>query len=253
MITEKPVCDLDFVVCTIHYIIHPVYENLEPNLKTEKASIILVTIMAVLVVMSSLNQFSLPRDNEVLEINDYQGERLSSISDFRENSIKGPQDVNLTNYRLKINGLVSTPIEYKYDEVLENFPAQEKVVRLNCVEGWSAKVLWEGVSIMELVEEANPSSDAKVIIFHAEDGYTTSLPIEYIRDRDLILAYKINRVTLPKENGFPFQLVAESKWGYKWCKWVVELEFSDDADYEGFWESRGYSNDADLDKSFWER
>jgi DMSO/TMAO reductase YedYZ molybdopterin-dependent catalytic subunit len=221
------------------------------TVKNEKASLILVSVIVIFVALYSINQFNVQSETNVVEIKDYQGERLSSINDFRENSIKGPQEVNLTDYRLKISGLVSTPIEYQYEEVLENFPTQEKVVRLNCVEGWSAKVLWEGVSIMELVEEANPSSDAKIIIFHAEDGYTTSLPIEYIRDRDLILAYKINRVTLPKENGFPFQLVAESKWGYKWCRWVVELEFSDDADYEGFWESRGYSNDADLDKSFW--
>ena len=41
----------------------------------------------------------------------------------------------------------------------------------------------------------------------------------------------------------PFQLVAESKWGYKW---ITRIELSDDADYEGYWESRGYSNDADL-------
>ena len=40
--------------------------------------------------------------------------------------------------------------------------------------------------------------------------------------------------------------MAESKWGYKWIKWITRIELSDDADYEGYWESRGYSNDADL-------
>lgn len=56
-------------------------------------------------------------------------------------------------------------------------------------------------------------------------------------------------VTLPvgSERGAPFQLVAESRLGYKWIKWVTEIELSDDVDYEGFWESRGFSNDAYLD------
>ena len=62
----------------------------------------------------------------------------------------------------------------------------------------------------------------------------------------ILLAYKMNGVVLPPERGAPFQLVAESKWGYKWIKWTTRIELSDDADYEGFWESRSYSNDADL-------
>ena len=58
--------------------------------------------------------------------------------------------------------------------------------------------------------------------------------------------YRMNNVTLPPERGFPFQLVAESKWGYKWIKWITAIELSDNEDYRGYWESRGYPNDADL-------
>ncbi|MBD3204887.1 molybdopterin-dependent oxidoreductase [Candidatus Bathyarchaeota archaeon] len=183
-----------------------------------------------------------------VEVNDYEGVQLSSLDAFRENSIRGPQKVNVTDYKLRIYGLVDYPVEYTYDEVLNDFPSKEKVVTLNCVEGWSATVLWEGVRVMDLVESATP--EALIVIFHAEDGYTTSLTFDYIRENDLILAYKVNGITLPEENGFPFQLVAESKWGYKWCKWVTGLEFSNDLEYEGFWESRGYSNSADLEDSF---
>lgn len=222
-------------------------------MKKIDGSLIVAALLLLVVGIYTFNQLSTPTDRDYVEVTEYQGTRLSSLSEFRENSIKGPQTVNVTDYRLSITGLVETPTEYTYDEVLEGFTAQEKVVTLNCVEGWSATVLWEGVSIMDLVESAAPSPDAVTLIFHAEDGYTTSLPLEYVEERDLILAYKINGVTLPEENGFPFQLVAESKWGYKWCRWVVELEFSDDAGYEGFWEERGYSNSGGLDEPFWER
>lgn len=40
--------------------------------------------------------------------------------------------------------------------------------------------------------------------------------------------------------------MTESKRGYKWVKWVTRIELSNDPDYEGYWESRGFSNDADL-------
>jgi DMSO/TMAO reductase YedYZ molybdopterin-dependent catalytic subunit len=85
---------------------------------------------------------------------------------------------------------------------------------------------------------------------HAADGYTTSLPLDYFAERDILLAYKMNDVVLPPERGFPFQLVAEDKWGYKWIKWVERIELSADEDYEGYWERRGYDNEADLDKPF---
>jgi DMSO/TMAO reductase YedYZ molybdopterin-dependent catalytic subunit len=101
-----------------------------------------------------------------------------------------------------------------------------------------------------LLAEAKVLPDAKVVIFHAYDGYTTSLPVDYLINNDILIAYKMNGVTLPPERGFPFQLVAESKWGYKWIKWITEIELSDDVNYRGYWERQGYSNDADLDKDF---
>jgi DMSO/TMAO reductase YedYZ molybdopterin-dependent catalytic subunit len=61
----------------------------------------------------------------------------------------------------------------------------------------------------------------------------------------------MNDVTLPPERGFPFQLVAKNKWGYKWIKWITDIQLSSDESYEGFWESRGYSNSGDLDDYFY--
>ena len=180
-----------------------------------------------------------------IEIREYEGERLSSANDFRENSIKGIQRVDIEDYKLKIHGLVETPQEYLYDEVIDR-QTYSKVVTLNCVEGWSATSLWEGVLFEDLVEDANPLGTANTVIFHAYDGYTSALPLDYLIDNNIMIAYKMNNMTLPEERGFPFQVVAEQKFGYKWVKWITEIEFTDDENYEGFWESRGYDNDADL-------
>jgi len=185
-----------------------------------------------------------------VEIREYEGVDLSSINAFRENSIKGPQEIDVESYTLRITGLVAKSKNYTYDEVMSRHQNYKKVVTLDCVEGWSATILWEGVLVRDLLAEAEPLANAEVLIFHAYDGYTTSLPIDYIMENDILMAYKMNDVILPPERGFPFQLVAESKWGYKWIKWITEIELSDDANYRGYWESRGYSNSADLDRSF---
>lgn len=185
------------------------------------------------------------------EVRDYRGARLDSVNDFRENSIKGPQDVDISTYRLAVTGRVSVPATYTYDAVLSREETFTKVVQLDCVEGWSVKILWEGVLLSDLLDRARPSSDATTVIFHAADGYTTSLPLGYIRDRKILLSYKMNGITIPKERGYPFMVVAEDHWGYKWAKWVTEIEVSNDPAYLGYWEQRGYSQSGKRSEDFY--
>ncbi len=208
--------------------------------------------MRRLVLILALLAFGCVQDAIVLEateVSQYQGQELSSIDDFRENSIRGPQHIDTDSYTLKVAG--QEQAVYTYDEVLQH-QRYSKVVRLNCVEGWSVNILWEGVLVRDLVMEAQILPGADTIIFYASDGYSTSFPLDYIMDNDIILAYKMNNVTLPPERGYPFQLVAQDKWGYKWIKWVTAIELSDNENYTGYWETRGYSNSGDLDRDFFE-
>jgi DMSO/TMAO reductase YedYZ molybdopterin-dependent catalytic subunit len=186
-----------------------------------------------------------------VDIEGYEGANLSSINDFRENSINGPQYIIEQSYRLNITGLVDEKLSLTYEDVVTKHPIFKKVVTLHCVEGWDVTILWEGILIKDLLSEAGIQPNATTVIFYAADGYRTSLPLDYLLERDIIMAYKMNDVTLPPERGFPFQLVAENKWGYKWIKWITDIQLSSDESYEGFWESRGYSNSGDLDDYFY--
>lgn len=177
------------------------------------------------------------------EVREYQGIRLDPSVGPRDNSILGAQNVNLDTYTLSVTGLVDAPLSLTYDQVLA-YPAYERLIYLYCVEGWSATILWEGVQLTALIDTAGPQGTANTVIFHCVDGYTTALPLDYIREKDLLLAYKSNGLTLPASLGFPFMVVAEAKLGYKWARWVSEIELSADEGYLGFWESRGYSNRA---------
>jgi DMSO/TMAO reductase YedYZ molybdopterin-dependent catalytic subunit len=184
------------------------------------------------------------------EVRMYEGKDLSSINDFRENSIKGPQYINISDYRLTVTGLTNTTNVYTYSGVLERFPHYSKMVTLFCVEGWDVSILWEGVQVRDIIREAGINPRANTVIFTAHDGYATSFPLDYLMKNDIIMAYKMNNVTLPVERGYPFELVAQDKWGYKWIKWIEKIELTDDPAYRGYWEQRGYSNTGNLTENF---
>jgi len=214
-----------------------------------------ITLLSFALVLSGLSAGCLgsqapPQRLSGVEVRDYQGQPLSSVNDFVENSIHGPQHVNITDYRLTIDGLVSANRSLTYEQVLGGFPHYEKVVTLFCVEGWDVTILWQGVKVSDLIGAAGPDPRANTVIFTAADGYTTSLPLDYIESRNILLAYGMNNITIPDERGFPFMLVAEDRWGYKWIKWVTDIQLSDNTTYRGYWESRGYSNSGDLNQSF---
>jgi len=211
------------------------------------ATFLIVMLFALLVFAIYYSQNPLqPKNLYPGEVRDYQGENLSSIADVRENAIKGTQNINVSTYHLEITGLVNKTADYTYDQVINSFQKYQKVVTLSCVEGWSAKILWEGILVDDLIKEAGVNSSAVGAIFYASDGYSTELPLDYITNHNIIIAYKMNGLVIPPERGFPFQLVSESQYGYKWIKWITRIELTDNPDYLGYWESRGYPNNATL-------
>jgi len=213
-----------------------------------KRGVVLALLAAALLILSSCSgtdgtSGATESRYQKLEIREYKGTRLDPSVGLRDNSIKGVQYVDISSYSLKVSGLVKNPVSLSYDEVLA-LPPFEKLIILHCVEGWDATILWKGVLLKDIIGKASAESSAVTVIFHSVDGYTTSLPLQYVLDKKIILAYSSNGITLPPQLGYPFIVVAEDKLGYKWARWVNEIELSDDPNYKGYWETRGFSNDA---------
>jgi DMSO/TMAO reductase YedYZ molybdopterin-dependent catalytic subunit len=173
----------------------------------------------------------------------YQGKVLTPIAEQQTRDIKGTQNIDRASYRLQVDGLVNNPQNFTYDEIL-SMPQTSKVVDLNCVEGWSFTGKWTGVKMSDIFNKTGIVDNATAVIFYCADGYSTSLDLSYILQNNIILAYKDNDVTLPPDRGFPLQLIAESKYGYKWAKWITRIEVSSDSSYRGYWEKYGYNNTA---------
>jgi DMSO/TMAO reductase YedYZ molybdopterin-dependent catalytic subunit len=146
---------------------------------------------------------------------------------------------NAQTYRLRIYGKVGREITLTIDDV-KALKSAEIDAPLDCVVGWTDRARWKGVAIRDIIALALPDKKARFALLRDDRNYSASLSLDYIATGKPILAYEVNGKPLPAEQGWPLRVAAPDKWGYKWVKWVKEIEITDRG-YEGTYESTGYS------------
>jgi hypothetical protein len=151
---------------------------------------------------------------------------------------------SVTTYQLSVTGMVTTPKTYSWADVTQ-MPSRTVTEDFHCVTGWSVPhVQWKGVHLSTIIQQVNPSPTAKFIHFYSFDGaYSESLSLTEALDATVLLGYELNNAPLSAAQGFPLRLVVPKMYGYKSIKWLNKIEFSDQP-LNGFWEVRGYPNEA---------
>ncbi|MCL4417409.1 MAG: molybdopterin-dependent oxidoreductase, partial [Actinobacteria bacterium] len=182
-------------------------------MKRFKLSWILLFILIILItylLSACKSQPPLISNTAEVEAVEFQGTKLTPIAEQRNNALTGTQHIDRDTYRLTVDGLVENPLTLTYNDLL-SYPQISWLMDLNCVEGWNFTAKWTGPELNAIFNDARVKSDAKIVIFHTTDvpeGYS-SLDLSYIRDNNIIIALKLNDITLPQERGFPFQVVAK--------------------------------------------
>jgi len=159
---------------------------------------------------------------------------------------------DLSSWSLRLFGLVERELTLDYDEV-RGLPSKEVVADIHCVTGWSRlNDTWTGVAIQEVMKRCQPRPEVTHVMAHCEFGYTTSMPLATLDDDDVLLCYGWNGQDLTPDHGFPLRLFVPKKYFWKSAKWLRGLEFMP-ANRLGFWEQRGYHDDADpwLEQRYW--
>jgi DMSO/TMAO reductase YedYZ molybdopterin-dependent catalytic subunit len=147
-------------------------------------------------------------------------------------------------WRLRLFGLVENPFELSYDELCA-LPPTEWHGDIHCVTRWSKKnTTWRGVTFSTLVERAKPLASVTHVVQHADNAYTTNLPLAQMLGDDVLVAYEFDGKPIEPVHGGPVRMLVPKKYFWKSAKWMHGLEFLDQ-DRKGFWEMRGYNNDAD--------
>lgn len=176
-------------------------------------------------------------------------EPSSATDGFRINSIKQGPVFDPATWRLTVDGLVAKPFVLTLSE-FTGLPQTTVVRDFYCVEGWGVdQVEWKGVTLAELMRRAEVGPKATHLVFHSGDGvYTDSLTLEQAALEDVLLVHQVNGVALPRDLGQPLRLIHPGHYGYKYVKWVERVEAIDSSvtPTAGYWEERGYSEDASL-------
>lgn len=152
--------------------------------------------------------------------------------------------VDLATWDLRVFGLVEETLRLSYEELRALGPV-EVVADMHCVTGWSTlDNRWLGVPFRVLAERARPRPEARWVIAHCEQGYTTDLSLGAMMEEDVLLAWGHDGQDLTPEHGWPLRLVVPKRYGWKSAKWLRGFELSD-RNRRGFWEERGYHVHAD--------
>ena len=106
------------------------------------------------------------------------------------------------------------------------------------------KITWRGVAIRDLLALVKPSSDASHVLIHAEEGYTTNIPIDDSGSRKRDFGNASRWSSLAPDHGYPLRLIVPHLYGWKSAKWLRGMEFLD-RDQAGFWEKNGYHMHGD--------
>lgn len=152
-------------------------------------------------------------------------------------------EIPLEKWQLTIFGLVEKELTLDWSE----FQALNHITDVSdfhCVTRWSQLDMdWQGVRVRDVLEMAGPLSNANYVTMHGYDGYTTNLPLEALLDEDVLIAHSVLGAPLTREHGGPVRMVVPKRYAWKGAKWLKAIELHEH-DKRGFWEVRGYHNDA---------
>jgi methionine sulfoxide reductase catalytic subunit len=148
-------------------------------------------------------------------------------------------DFQTSPWEVEVYGLAHKPRTFGLEDLLAKFPQEERIYRLRCVEGWSMVIPWQGFPLGDLLEEVEPTGDARYVRFETvyrpdempgqrSRGYPwpyqEGLRIDEAMHDLAILATGLYGSELPAQNGAPVRLVVPWKYGFKSIKSIVRIE-----------------------------
>ncbi|MGG6312778.1 molybdopterin-dependent oxidoreductase [Paenibacillus macerans] len=163
---------------------------------------------------------------------------------FRVYTVTDIPSFNNDNWSFTIDGLVDRKFKWSWEQFLQ-LQRTVQVSDFHCVTGWSVyKNTWEGIPLRILLNQAGVKPNAATVKFYSGDGvYTDTLTLDQADMEDVMVAVMHDGKPIPSDLGGPVRLIVPKMYAYKSVKWLTRIELIE-GEHVGYWEQRGYSNDA---------
>lgn len=143
-----------------------------------------------------------------------------------------------------VTGKVDRRVRWDW-EGFRSLPSTTSTSDFHCVTHWSRlDCTWTGVRARDVLEVAGIRSSATHALVTGHPAYAANLPLDALLDDDVLFAWEVDGQPLPAAHGGPLRLVVPSRYGWKSVKWAFEVRLVD-RDVPGYWEERGYHDNAD--------
>ncbi len=170
------------------------------------------------------------------------GQRL--VKDWPVLDLGIEPDVTPQKFRLDLDGAVENRFSLDLDEYMA-LQQVESLSDMHCVTQWSRyDNHWKGVSARTILDMVQPQKEAKFVIFHSFDGYTTNIRLDQFDQPDVFLVHEWEGKPITRAHGGPVRMLVPQLYLWKSAKWLRRIQFTIN-DHPGFWETRGYHNNAD--------
>lgn len=154
-----------------------------------------------------------------------------------------PGKLNREGWVVEVSGFCAKPRTFTWQELIA-LPKAIADARLTSVTRFSVRGKWGGVKVADLLNMVQVGLETKYVRFWSYRMiYDTSIPMEVALREKTLLAYEFDGEFLDEDYGGPVRGFCPYLWGYKSAKSVVKIELMDRY-VSGFWEQRGYTDDA---------
>ena len=154
-----------------------------------------------------------------------------------------PGKLNREGWVIEVSGFCANPRTFTWQELIA-LPKSIADARLTSVTRFSVRGKWGGVKVADLLDAVQADSRTQYVRFWSYRLiYDTTIPVEVALRERTLLVYEFDGEYLDEDYGGPVRGFCPYLWGYKSAKSVVKVELMDRY-ISGFWEQRGYPDDA---------
>ncbi|MGV3708106.1 MAG: protein-methionine-sulfoxide reductase catalytic subunit MsrP [Gemmatimonas sp.] len=160
----------------------------------------------------------------------------------KDEPVELAKNFKTTPWTVKVEGMVKTPKTWAFEDLMKGLTLEDRVYRHRCVEAWSMVVPWRGVPMKNLINKLEPLPSAKFVEFTTlfdpsrmpgqrydilEWPYVEAYRMDEAMNPLALMVTGLYGKSIPPQNGAPLRTVVPWKYGFKGCKSIAKIRFTD--------------------------